>query len=242
MTHGGASSRWTRRRAAAAGMAAVLALGGCTTGTSSGSGSGATGSSGGATDRASGPVACDQVDPQTWSPFQTARDLVAVATSGEAPHPLQPGSTVGPPTITDPYPTAEAFLAQSNVPDPDARLQVMEDAGYQDGVETEYAGVRPFKVQVLDFRDSGAVADYLTARLPNICARGGARAVTVFEDGDGISWIDPLGATHGEFILGSKQVSLILCECDDPDALATMAAWHDAWIEGYGSSASSSES
>ena len=239
MIIGGASDR-TRRRAAMA-LVVVLALGGCSLGGAS------DGTAGNADDRTSGgsstgPIPCSEVDPTSWTAFQTDADLVSIVGAGEAPHPLEAGATTGPPTIATLYPMAEDFLAQSNVPDPAARLEVMEAAGFSAGIETEYAGERPSKIQVLDFRDSAAVADYLVARIPNICAQGGARTVTVLADGDGISWVDPLGATHGEFILGSKQVSLILCECGDARALATMQTWHDAWIEGYSSQTSSSES
>jgi hypothetical protein len=89
-------------------------------------------------------------------------------------------------------------------------------------------------MQALTFADAASAASYIEARLPSICGQGGTQeGVTILADGDGITWADPLGATHGEFILGGSQVSLTSCGGCDPVSLDQMQAWHDAVVEAY---------
>ncbi|MGN6693809.1 MAG: hypothetical protein ACTHN0_06490 [Aquihabitans sp.] len=177
-------------------------------------------------------VRCEDLDPLAWTASPTDADLPFQIGAGEAPG--LGGSTSGPPDSAAVYKTADEFLAQSNVPDPAARKQVMDAAGYAGGIEADWTQDPSYKVQSLTFADPAGAAAYVEARLPSMCGQGGTQGgVTILDDGDGITWTDPLGATHGEFIFGGSQVSLTSCGGCDPVSLDQMQAWHDAFVEAY---------
>jgi hypothetical protein len=177
--------------------------------------------------------ACSEVDPASWSPAQTSADLAEEVRLGSAPGP--DGKPLGRADLGDEYPTPDVFLAESNVPDVDARRQVMEAAGYHDGLEYHWDdATAPHEVQVLAFRDDEAAKTYMEARLPNVCSLRGTDAMTPLGD-EGFAFIDGMGAIHGEFILGGNQVSLVFCGCSTGVGVDDMVAWYQHWIEGYSS-------
>lgn len=177
-------------------------------------------------------VACSDLDPSAWSAAPTEIDLPTKIGAGEAPV----LGVTAPPDQAVLFPTPDDFLAQSNVDDPIVRKAIMEESGYRGGIKAEWASNNGFTMQVLNFADAPAAARYVEARLPGVCAQGGTQAgVTMLNDGDGITWTDPLGATHGEFIFGGSQVSFTTCGGCEAVSLGSMQAWHDAFLEAYAS-------
>ena len=174
------------------------------------------------------PYDCAMVDASTWSVTPSDEDLVAMVGTGKAPGP--DGAPTGRTAYGAEYPTPDDFLAQSNVPDKEERRQVMVDAGYAGGIEAQFGDDQT--IQVLTFADVAGVEAYFAARLPNICSAGGARTVTPLSADGGIGWVDPRGAAHAEFFLGTSQVSLTLCACETtPPTVEAMQAWYRHWIE-----------
>lgn len=198
-----------------------------------GSGDGTTAPAGGAGSAALGDVvACQDLAPVGWSAAPTDADLPFQIAARKAPG--LGGDPSGPATASSVYKTADEFLAQSNIPDPETRKRVMDQAGYLGGVEAEWTGGNGYTIQALSFADARSAADYVAARLSSICGQGGTQnGVTMLGDEDGITWTDPLGATHGEFILGGSQVSLTSCGGCEPVSLEEMQAWHDAFVDAY---------
>lgn len=180
-------------------------------------------------------VGCETVDPAAWKVAPTGDDLATMVGAGRFPAPYQPTAEAGEPTTGDLFPTPDDFLAQSNVQDTARRKQVMEAAGFRGGIKAHWDSETAYEVQILDFADASGAADYFAERLPNLCMNGGTQAGVVPLEGGGITWTDPLGATHGEFIMGGSQVSLTLCSCDGAGTVDTVLAWHQAWTEQFAS-------
>lgn len=177
-------------------------------------------------------VECAELDPPRWRAIPTDADLPFEIVAGRAPG--LGGGPAGQPDVAGVYRTPDEFLLQSNVADQAERKEVMKASGYRGGAEGSWTTGEGFQVQALTFADAPAAARYVEARVPSICGQGGTQeGVTLLDDGDGIMWIDPLDATHAEFIFGGSQVSLTSCgECRSV-TLDDMQAWHDAFVEAY---------
>jgi hypothetical protein len=182
----------------------------------------------------SAPYPCSEADPSTWAPSPTSEDLVAATRAGTVPAPIATTSEIGPPTAANEFPTAADFLALSNVPDVQARMAVMEEAGYAGGIEGAFDD-HLVSAQVLSFRDAAAASSYVEARLPNICRLRGTDQMVPLGD-DGFAFVDGMGAVHGDFLLGGNQVSLIICGCSQDATIEVMERWYAAWVERFGAS------
>jgi len=226
----------TRSRATLIAAALALTVSAC-------SGAGATDSQGAANDDATEttepsvapytagePLDCATIDPTTWRIAPSEYDAIHVVQTNTYPlPPLEGVARQAEPTVIDTYETPEDYLGQSNVADKLGRRDAMVEAGYKSGIEADfdaYPGTG-HGVQVLEFSDSAAAADYAKVHLARTCDFD-EHPVALSDDG-GIAY-GSTGFGFAVFVIGPYEVTLSLCNCVQADPIEVVQAWYQTWM------------
>jgi hypothetical protein len=121
--------------------------------------------------------------------------------------------------------TPEDYVATAVLPDPQARIAVMQRDGFRGGVHVSYAsGPDNYGVSILRFRDPAAAVDYLRAHLTDACTLA-VQMVPV--DGlDGVAFLRSDNLARAVFVTGDTEVGLDICTCVEvTDRMSLAARW-----------------
>ena len=153
----------------------------------------------------------------------SASDPIEVATSNAlAPLPV-PGladrTVVNTVVLADP----EAYLNDAVIPDPQARLAVMQRDGFRGGVEVDYrSGSDKYGVFVLRFGSPDAALDYTHAHLADVCTL--TQAMGRLPGLAGVSYLRDDNLAKAVFVAGDTEFSLDICTCVEASHRVVLAA------------------